>query len=320
MNEQPPTSRTERIAGIFVVTALLLLVAGFGYYLYRTAERKGWRVPRCPFYTYVQSGEGLNVGDPVVLMGFNVGEITVITAQPPGSWYKVYVGFDIKRPYYGYVWTDSKVKIATSGLLGARRLEVAAGATGTPTVYEENGRINELLVDSKKVPFAENPKGIFILPEEAPALSERAEKLVSTVERALPDILAITNRLNTVLDNSATLTANAALLSSNANQLVNETRPAVTGLTARLDSTLVSANTNLDVLAASLNATLINLAAITGNLNSQVQSNDQILASISRLVIDADNLVQGLKKHWLLRGVFQKDAAKTNAPAAKPSR
>jgi hypothetical protein len=29
-------------------------------------------------------------------------------------------------------------------------------------------------------------------------------------------------------------------------------------------------------------------------------------------------LVRGLKKHWLLRGVFQKMNSQTNAPAAKP--
>jgi hypothetical protein len=38
-----------------------------------------------------------------------------------------------------------------------------------------------------------------------------------------------------------------------------------------------------------------------------------MLAGISKLVIDSDNLVQGLKKHWLLRGLF----AKTNAPSSK---
>lgn len=312
MNDQPPPSRTERIVGVFVVVALLLLVAGFGLYLYRTAERRGWRVARCPFYTYVQSGEGLNLGDPVMLMGFSVGEITVITAQEPGSWYKVFVAFEIRRPYYGYIYSDSKVKIATSGLLGSRRLEVTPGVTGTAAVYEVAGRITELLIDNKRVPFADNPKGIFILPEEDPALTERAEKLLRTVESALPDILALTNRLNTVLDNSATLTGNATLLTSNVNALVSEVRPAVSNLTSRLDSTLVAADTNLVILAGNLNETLLNLAAITGNLNSQVQSNDQILASISRLVVDSDNLVQGLKKHWLLRGVFPK----TNTPTA----
>jgi len=33
-------------------------------------------------------------------------------------------------------------------------------------------------------------------------------------------------------------------------------------------------------------------------------------------VVDTDNLVQGLKKHWLLRGVFE-EMNKTNAVPAK---
>jgi ABC-type transporter Mla subunit MlaD len=307
MNEErEPTSRgAERVVGIFVVVALLLLVAGFGYYLYRTAERQGWRVPRAPYYTFAESGEGLNVGDPVFLMGFEVGEVTLITAQPPGSWYKVYVGFDIKRPYYGYVWSDSKVRIAASGLLGQRRLELTAGQAGAPTVYEKDGRISELLVGGQREPYRPEGKRVYVEPLEELALTVRAEKLLSQVEAALPNILAVTNRLNVVLDHSAALT-------SNANQLVADIRPAVTSLATRVDATLVSANTNLDVLAANLNTTLLNLADITGNLNSQVQSNDQILAEISRLVVDADDLVQGLKRHWLIRGLFPK----TNAPSA----
>ena len=56
--------------------------------------------------------------------------------------------------------------------------------------------------------------------------------------------------------------------------------------------------------AGNLNDSLLSLAAMTSNLNSQVQSNDQILTGISTLVVDTDNLVQGLKKHWLLRGAF----------------
>ena len=308
MNETETTSRgTERVVGVFVVLALLLLLAGFGYYLYHTAERKGWRVPRCPYYTFVSSGEGLNVGDPVVLMGFEVGEITVITAQPPGSYFKVYVGFEIKQPFYGYVWSDSKVRIAPSGLLGNRHLEVTTGYAGAPTVYEKNDRISELVIDGKRVPFTASTKGIYIEPQEDPALTERAEKLLGQAEAALPNILALTNRLNTVLDNSAALT-------SNANQLVSEVRPAVSNLSERLDTTLIAADTNLVSLAGNLNDTLLNLANITSNLNSQVQSNDQMLSSISKLVIDTDNLVQGLKKHWLLRGVFQKTSSGTNAP------
>jgi len=34
-------------------------------------------------------------------------------------------------------------------------------------------------------------------------------------------------------------------------------------------------------------------------------------------VVDTNNLVQGSKKHWLLRGVFQKMNSQTNAVPGK---
>jgi len=64
---------------------------------------------------------------------------------------------------------------------------------------------------------------------------------------------------------------------------------------------------SLSTLTLSLNETLLNLASITSNLNLQVQSNDQILSDVSRLVVETDDLVQGLKRHWLLKGSFQKE-------------
>ncbi len=110
--------RVERIVGFFVVVAVLVLVAGFTYYLYHMAQRKGWFIPKSPYFTFVNSAEGLKVGDPVALMGFEVGNITVITAQPPGAEHRVYVGMEVRSPYYGYIWSDSKVRIAAAGLLG----------------------------------------------------------------------------------------------------------------------------------------------------------------------------------------------------------
>jgi ABC-type transporter Mla subunit MlaD len=318
--------RVEKIVGFFVALAALVLVVGFAYYLYHTAERRGWFIPKCPYFTFMASGEGLKVGDPVMLMGFEVGKITVITAQPPGSYYKVYVGIEVRRPYYGYVWTDSRVHVASAGLLGSRNLEITPGATGQPTVYEAGGRISELLVGGLREPFAKAQKGIFLPPDEEPSLSDRAQKLVSTVEQALPNILSLTNQLYIVLTNTAQLTANA-------NLVVMDTHPLVTNLTAitanlrdphgSFGEWIVppELNTNLVVLTTSLNDTILNLAAITSNLNAQVESNDKILSQISTLVVNTDNLVQGLKKHWLLRGVFQKMNSQTNAPAnVKPAR
>ena len=44
----------------------------------------------------------------------------------------------------------------------------------------------------------------------------------------------------------------------------------------------------------------------------QVQMNTNILSEISRAVTDTDDLVQGLKRHWLLRSAFK--TPRTNPP------
>ena len=78
-------NRMERAVGWFVFLATALLLFGFGYYIYHTAERKGWFKTKAPFHIYVQSSAGLKVGDDVVLMGSPVGDITGIRTQPPTS-------------------------------------------------------------------------------------------------------------------------------------------------------------------------------------------------------------------------------------------
>lgn len=322
--------RIEKIVGIFVTVALLLVVAGFVYFLYHRAETKGWFVPKVKYHTYVQTAQGLNLGDSILLMGFKVGEITTIEAQPPGSYYAVFVGFEIKRPYYGYIWTDSKIRIAPSGLLGSRQLEITKGYDGMPTVEADHkNRPTHVRVGSDMVGIEKAPHGVFMSPDEAPTLTERAEKLVAQAEAALPNLLSVTNRVNAVLDHTAQLTSNAASLTAHADVLVTGAQPIVTNLaaiTANLSKpkgsfgewalpaeTQALLNTNL----ASLNLTLQNVASITSNLHWQVQQNDQMLTEISRLVIETDDLMQGLKRHWLLKGAFEPDK-ETTEPMMEP--
>jgi len=81
---------------------------------------------------------------------------------------------------------------------------------------------------------------------------------------------------------------------------------------AAAHSTLATADTNIASVAAGLTQTLEHLANLTSNLNAQVQANDKILAQISSAVVHADDLMQGLKRHWLLRSAFKEKG--TNSP------
>jgi ABC-type transporter Mla subunit MlaD len=366
-------SRMERAVGWFVILATALLVFGFAYYIYSTAETKGWFIKKINYQTSIKSGAGLKVGDPVKLMGFEVGEITRIVPNGPYEYYNITVDFRVKAPNQGYIWSDSTVKVAAGDFLGNRYLEIIKGSGGVPTIEETTNKVaigmlrrdylqqrtkelstNTNYSDQAKLLAALNDEAkankslyytnltknsiYWLEPEEAPAVTERLEKLVGQVEDALPNILGLTNLLATVLSNSASLTSNLNLVAISAQPAVSNltlltsqlNQPGALGewllptnLNQKLDAVLggadtalTTANTNLAVLAQNLNRSLNSLADITSNLNSQVQANTNILANISRAVVDADNLVQGLKQHWLLRSAFK--PAATNKPPVKP--
>jgi ABC-type transporter Mla subunit MlaD len=402
-------SRMERAVGWFVFLATALLLFGFGYYIYHTAERKGWFKIKAPFFTYVQSSEGLNVKDPVVMMGFQVGQITLIHAMPPEDRHNIRVEFEITDPYFRYIRIGgSVVKVNSADFLGKRQLEVTRGtnglgsyaiavtqpvsilslddakkaAAGSPGhwqlaqdvldensnvvfhafdhvetvldesnavllarcafesnsiyVYDNTGKDKNHVVASwwrrahRYENFKPGSEDAYLHAEETPPISDQVQAMVSQVQSALPGILSLTNKIAAVLDNAANAT-------SNLNVTLIETRPMITNfavISAQLrepggplvwalgtngNEQLQGALTNVNSLLANtdtnLAALLINLSDITSNLNAQVQANTNLLGGISKSVADADDLVQGLKRHWLLRSAFKTKA--TNAPPVK---
>lgn len=353
-------SRVEHAVGVFVVLATLLLLTAFVYYVYHTIQRKGWLVPRVNYYTMMFSASGLHVGDPVMLMGFDAGEIVRIDPNQPDDYYNVTIQFVIKKPYYGYLWTDSSVKVAANGLLGSRFLEVTKGGTSGNTNIEvkatyddKHGPLQIWIEPDKRIgmkghyaPYAEYAKtngslGFWLLPDEAPALADQVSKLVSEVEKALPNILGFTNQIAGTMSNSASLmvalhetiqgvrpiVTNLAAISTQLrnpqgslgdwliptqiNHQVQGTLNTASNTIDTARNTLYTAQTNLALVASNLNQSLENVAGITANLRQQIEANSLMLSEISSLVVGADDFLQGLKRNWLLKSSF---AGGTNKP------
>jgi ABC-type transporter Mla subunit MlaD len=400
----------ERAVGWFVFFATVLLLVGFGYYLYHAAYRKGWFLEKARFYTYVNDATGLNMGDPVVLMGFQVGTVTSIAAEPPRTGHNVRIDFVIDQlnkygqPYYGYVWSEgSKVKVNSTDFLGKRDLEVTRGAAGfnvyttrrpqslslerVRTVSDpDHWRLAQDIFDDQSnlvfrawtsftnLPHLDdlkltsvlafhvtenhrhivadwnaslqryedfdsgNPTNSYELEaQESPAISDQLQAIVRNVQEALPNVLALTNKLFAVLDNAANATSNLNLTIAATHPLV-ENFAAISGelrgpgalgdwvlgtntpfqlqiALTNANTLLVNVDTNLNDLTEQIGRTLDNLADITSNLNVQVQANSNFLGGISKTVMDSDTFIQGLKHHWLLRSAFKHK--ETNTPAAK---
>ena len=84
------------------------------------------------------------------------------------------------------------------------------------------------------------------------------------------------------------------------------------------NAALTNANAQITEVAASLDQALENLAAITGNLRLQVDGNTNVVGGVSKLIIDTDDMVQGLKRHWLLRSAFCNRGGSTPSAPLRP--
>jgi hypothetical protein len=384
-------SRMERAVGWFVFVAAALLLFGFGYYLYHTAERKGWFVIKAKFHTYIQSSAGLSVGDPVYMMGFPVGQIDSVHPMQPRDPHNVEVVFEIRDPFFRYIWTGgSYVKVNAAGFLDQRQLEVTRATNGNAVVVtqpvfvktvdelkqlvtEEPGQwqlsqdvlddqsnmvfgayatltesnlqvITAMKVDSlyaynnqekdkhhivaswhprnhRYENFTPGKDTAWLKAVEAPPVSDQLQAMVTQLQQALPGVLALTNKLAAVLDNAASVTSNLNVTLVGAQPVMTNLvivsaqlrEPGGLGVWAlgtngneQLQGALTNANALLADTDTHLTTILVQLAGITSNLNAQVQANTNMLGTISKTVGDADDFVQGLKHHWLLRSAFKK--------------
>jgi len=313
-------SRVERTVGVFVVLATLLLVVGFAYYVYHTVQRKGWFVPKVNYFTMLFDASGLKVGDPVMLMGFPAGEITRITPNDPSDYYSVTVEFQVKKPFYGYIWDDSTIKVQAS-LLGSRYLEMTKGSTTKspppkPTYIEApspqdkpDGVLRIWLEPDKKLKFAgayvpvatysNRNIGYWLPGFEAPPLSDQVSKLIEQVGIALPNILSLTNQVTGSLSNSASL---MVVL----NETVQQVRPVVSNLyvisahlsnpKGSLGEWLIPTQIN-DQVRGTLSTTSntiytaeTNLTLVTSNLNRTLDNLAGITANL-RQQVQANSLM-----------------------------
>ena len=351
--------RVERLVGLFLLLTVLLMLAGLVYFVRHTARERGWFVPKFPYYTFVAEVTGLRVGTPVTMMGFTVGEVTHIDQGPPDEWFVanrfyVFLGFNVRKPYDGYIWTDSRVRIGGGDFLGTRTLEITRGSEGEATVKRVAGEPARMLSDDFLFdptitqrtyrPLDEVGNGFWLQSVETQPLQSRLAEIATTVSEALPQVFALTNELGKVLGNLASMTdeMNAAIPKLDAtveqmNGLLGDLRPALntpgglgdllvpTPVASQLTLTLSNLNPGTGPIAltlSNLNGRMADVGLALSNVNLQLQQNTNLLADANELTRSVGSLAVTietlLKRHWLLRSAFRTNTPPPPRPANPP--
>lgn len=112
-------SYRERLAGIFLLVAVLLVVA----FVVGAAVQNRWFAPRVSYHTHVIRGEGLRSGSPVLLSGIEVGEIGELKIMQDN---RIDVELVILEQHAHRIRTGSKAVVRRLLGIGEKRIHVSS--------------------------------------------------------------------------------------------------------------------------------------------------------------------------------------------------
>lgn len=299
-------SRVEWYVGLFLGVTALLMIVVFVAFLRRTAEARGWFVVEVPYFTYLPDASGLKPGSPVMMMGFEVGRVTEVTAidlQERLAWdhhvtnqFNVFARFviraDGKSQFPGYVNSDARVKLGglPVDLLGGAFLEVTQGSTNGVMTFSHtaNGEPGVLMSKFAIASAGEERTNKFLryepvkssggyylrldpgenLMTAAQRVMSRVDHIAGTVDQELPGLLA---ELQSTLE-----IVRGALpgFTNQVGQVLETARSTLPGLTNNLDVVLL----NVRDLTAQLRDTW---PMLTNNLDVTLATTRQLASNVS---------------------------------------
>jgi phospholipid/cholesterol/gamma-HCH transport system substrate-binding protein len=129
MAQRKQLTWTELRVGVFVLVGLFIMAAAIFY-----VTGGGTFGPKYRLTAYLPEVEGLKVGAPVALSGFEIGTVEAIrlNPKPVDPRHNIEVVMRIDKRYQYSIRSDSIASLVTQGLLGDRYVNVTRGITGQP--------------------------------------------------------------------------------------------------------------------------------------------------------------------------------------------
>jgi len=278
--------------GLFAVIALVLLYFGFNYLKGIELFSKSQT-----YYAFYNNVDGLNVSNPVIVNGFNVGRVSDIQFLGNGS-NELLVEMTINE---NVVIGDTAIAVLINeDFLGSKAIRLDIGNTSRRA---KNGDTLRSVID----------RGILAMFEES--VSPVTDNLGTTITRInsiLEDFTGNSQKINDVIDNIKLMTVKLNQeLDANRYQL-RETIANTTVLTEDLQVTVSKLNRTLDKFGtvadtvsniqinetlAEVNTTLSDLQEVmikfkmTDNTLGKLMNEDSLYRNLNKTVLDLDSLI-----------------------------
>jgi len=281
-------TRDEVLVGLIVTAAIVVTVLG-SLWLARGGLSKGY-----PLYAKFPWGAGLKQGQPVLLVGVNVGYVDQVDLHQDGI---LVTTLRIQKDYN--VPVTSKATVVPNGIFGDMAIAV------TPSRPDSRS-----FKPGDTVPIGPSTPGIAELTSKADSITRSVNAMTSALEREMVAGGGIRDLRNTIGATNRMVNEFAAVASAQSRQLtatMTSLRRATSSIDpAKVDSTITNfraASANLAAMSTDLKQTTSKLDAIiakvdSGNGSAAKLLNDPgVYNDVRQLLQRMDSLVADIKKN-----------------------
>ena len=281
-------TRDEVLVGLLVTVAIVVTVLG-SLWLARGGLSKGY-----PLYAKFPWGAGLKQGQPVLLVGVNVGYVDEVDLHQDGI---LVTTLRIAKNYQ--VPITSKAAVVPNGIFGDQAVAV------TPSKPDPRS-----FKPGDTIPIGPSTPGISELTTKADSITRSVNAITTALEQQLVAQGGIRDLRNTIGATNRLVTEFAAIASEQSRQLtatMTSLRRATTAIDpAKVDSTvsnLRTASANMAEMSAQLKATSGKLDAIIAKVDSgngtaaKLLNDPGVYNDVRTLLARMDSLVADIKKN-----------------------
>ncbi|HEV7594862.1 MAG TPA: MlaD family protein [Gemmatimonadaceae bacterium] len=281
-------TRDEVLVGLIVTAAIVVTVLG-SLWLARGGLSKGY-----PLYAKFPWGAGLKQGQPVLLVGVNVGYVDQVDLHQDGT---LVTTLRIQKHYQ--VPITSKATVIPNGIFGDQAVAL------TPSRPDPRS-----FKPGDTVPIGPSTPGIAELTSKADSITRSVNAMTSALEHEMVAGGGIRDLRNTISATNRMVNEFAAVASEQSRQLtatMTSLRRATSAIDpAKVDSTITnfrSASANLAAMSTDLKQTTGKLDAIIAKVDSgngtaaKLLNDPGVYNDVRKLLQRMDSLVADIKKN-----------------------
>ena len=260
----------ERVAGMFVLTAMISAVAltiGMGI-------KKGWFEAKVHLKTYVKAADGIRSGTPVNFSGLQIGSVDSVDLKTGEG---VEIKFKVRKKFAEKLKNDSIIRVVRPFIIGEKLLEIDSSEAQGGVVAEGQTMIAEYAPDFLEF-LGGNKLGTYMQSlnvtmenlqklAEAFLSNERSDKIIELFDEIFP----LMEKMNSMATEVSTLSATL-----NEKKMMGKALGQFLKISKEMNKTLPTISKDMPELSK-------NVLKLTKNLNKLTNDMNEIIPVIKEI-------------------------------------